>query len=115
MPRGTSLLLPFLLFSALLLSGGPLDCQTSSLLLAGLPAGKLFSSSSSGVLMLRKHAGKHVKTGDFGHRHSDVKKSGHNVDKLYDRNLMSTNPLTEQFEPTESCPVHAHKRMAGAG
>ena len=65
--------------------------------------------------MLRKHASKHVNSGDFGHRHSDKIESGHNPKKFYDRNLLKVNPLSEQFEPTESCPVHAHKRMAGAG
>lgn len=65
--------------------------------------------------MLRKHAKKHVKTGDFGHRHSDKIESGCRIDKLRDRNLLSVSPLSEQFEPTESCPINAHKRMAGAG
>ena len=35
-------------------------------------------------------------------------------DKSYkDRNLAATNPLKEQFEPTDAEPVNQHKRMAG--
>ena len=30
-----------------------------------------------------------------------------------DRNLVSTAPLKEQFEPTEEYPVRQHHRMAG--
>jgi hypothetical protein len=30
-----------------------------------------------------------------------------------DRDLKKTNPLREQFEPTDSCPVRQHKRMGG--
>jgi hypothetical protein len=31
-----------------------------------------------------------------------------------DRNLMATNPLKEQFEPTPAEPVRQHAKMAGA-
>lgn len=35
--------------------------------------------------------------------------------KFRDRDLASTNPLKDQFEPTESEPVRQHHRMAGNG
>lgn len=34
--------------------------------------------------------------------------------KFVDRDLLHTNPRTEQFEPTPAEPVRQHKRMAGA-
>ena len=33
--------------------------------------------------------------------------------KLVDRNLVKTNPLKEQFEPSGKDPVPQHKKMAG--
>lgn len=33
--------------------------------------------------------------------------------KFKDRNLMGTNPLKEQFEPTPAEPVRQHYKMAG--
>lgn len=30
-----------------------------------------------------------------------------------DRDLAATNPIKEQFEPTDADPVNQHKRMAG--
>ena len=62
-----------------------------------------------------KHAHKHTKKSDYGHRHSDKIESGHNVEKFSDHNIAAINPLSNQFEPTESAPVNQHKRMAGVG
>ena len=33
--------------------------------------------------------------------------------KYVDRNLVPVNPLTTQFEPTDSSPVRQHYKMAG--
>lgn len=35
------------------------------------------------------------------------------VQAVVSRNLISTSPTTEQFEPTDARPVNAHKTMAG--
>lgn len=35
--------------------------------------------------------------------------------ELQDRNLLSTSPLKEQFEPTDAMPMRQKHRMAGAG
>ena len=36
-------------------------------------------------------------------------------EKLLERNLIGTNPLKEQFEPTEAMPMRNTARMGGAG
>jgi hypothetical protein len=33
--------------------------------------------------------------------------------KFNDRPIMSTNPMREQFEPTDASAIRQHKRMAG--
>jgi hypothetical protein len=33
--------------------------------------------------------------------------------RFNDRPIMSTNPMREQFEPTDAQPIRQHKRMGG--
>jgi hypothetical protein len=45
---------------------------------------------------------------------STYPQSRRKVDRHYIcRDIAATNPLKQQFEPTEASPIRQHKRMAG--
>lgn len=45
----------------------------------------------------------------------DSGKSPAKSPNFQDRNLVKVNPMKEQFEPTDSCPIRQRNKMGGGG